>query len=219
MHLKMSGKWQSLCRGLNVLRVITCRVVSGRAIGRCIADIWNNAWLTVNNDFSHEWGDSSMNFTSNEVTREEPWKITSRVTKKSLFTVSNVLFYFLHAVLCSERTIPLKTIIDRSFCNWHQEQSFLTLHCGVTTVDLWCHANKHCDVIFVDCSCTCKLAHMRSSLVNINHEYQFSTPGFLGLACKNSWCTQFNFIKLVKIKINVTRRLGQISELDFEKEY
>ena len=27
----------------------------------------------------------------------------------------NVLFYFLHAVLCPEHTIPLKTIIDRRF--------------------------------------------------------------------------------------------------------
>ena len=27
----------------------------------------------------------------------------------------NVLFYFLHAILCPEHMIPLKAIIDRSF--------------------------------------------------------------------------------------------------------
>ena len=35
-------------------------------------------------------------------------------------------------------------------------------HCDVTTVDLWHYANTtycHSDFIFVDCSCTCKLAH------------------------------------------------------------
>ena len=39
-------------------------------------------------------------FTSDEVTSENYWHIASRVTQKSLFTVTNVLFYFLHAVLC-----------------------------------------------------------------------------------------------------------------------
>ena len=61
-------------------------------------------WITI---FGHEWGDLPMIFTSDEV--------SSRVTKKSLFTVTNVLFYFLHAILCPEHTIPLKAIIDRSF--------------------------------------------------------------------------------------------------------
>ena len=45
--------------------------------------------------------------------------------KKSLFTETNVSFYFLHAILCSEHTIPLKTIIDRSFCHRRQELYFL----------------------------------------------------------------------------------------------
>ena len=64
-------------------------------------DIKNNAWVTVNNDFlGHEWGDLPMIFTSDEVTSENHWQIASRVTQKSLFTVTNVLFYFLHAILC-----------------------------------------------------------------------------------------------------------------------
>ena len=57
-----------------------------------------------------------MIFTSDEVTSENHWQITSRVTKTALFTVTNVLFYFLHAILCPEHTI-LKAIIDRSFCH------------------------------------------------------------------------------------------------------
>ena len=62
--------------------------------------IWyikNNARVTVNNDFlGHEWGDLPMIF----VTSENHWQIESRVTQKSLFTATNVLFYFLHAILC-----------------------------------------------------------------------------------------------------------------------
>ena len=65
-----------------------------------------------------------MVFTSDEVTSENYWQIVSRVTQKSLFTVTNV-FYFLHAISCPEHTILLKTIIDRSFRNCRQGRSFL----------------------------------------------------------------------------------------------
>ena len=56
-----------------------------------------------------------MIFTRDEVTSENHWQIASRVTQKSFFTVTNVLFYFLHVILCFEQTISLQTIIDRSF--------------------------------------------------------------------------------------------------------
>ena len=36
--------------------------------------------------------------------------IGKRVTQKSLFTVTNVLFYFLHAIWCPQHTIPLKQL-------------------------------------------------------------------------------------------------------------
>ena len=49
-----------------------------------------------------------------EVTSENQWQLTSQVTKKSLFTVTNVLFYFLHAIYL-EHIVPLQTIVDRSF--------------------------------------------------------------------------------------------------------
>ena len=53
----------------------------------------------MNNDF---W------VTSDEFTSEDYLQIASLVTQKSLFTVTNVLFYLLHAIL-------LETIIDRQF--------------------------------------------------------------------------------------------------------
>ena len=139
-------------------------------------DIKNNAWVTVNNDFLsqvrrfgndfHEW-------------RSHEWKsFPNRLTndKKSFFTVTNVLFYFLHATLCHEHTNPLRTIIERSFRHCCQGRPFLTEHCDVTTIDLWRHGNVkywYCDVIFVYCHCTRKLAQRRSSLVNNSREYRY----------------------------------------------
>ena len=96
--------------------------------------------------------------------------------KKSLFTVTNVLFYFLHAILCHEHTNPLRTITERSFRHCCQGRPFLTEHCDVTTIDLWRHANAkywYCDVIFVYCHCTRNLAQRRSSLVNNSREYRY----------------------------------------------
>ena len=117
------------------------------------------------NDF-HEW-------------QRHEWKsLVNRLTgeKKSLFTVTNVLFYFLHAILCNEHTNPLRTIIERSFRHCCQGRPFLTEHCDVTTIDLWRHANAkywYCDVIFVYCHCTRKLAQRRSSLMNNSREYRY----------------------------------------------
>ena len=111
--------------------------------------------------------------------------------KKSLFTVTNALFYFLHAILYLEHTVTindtvlLQTLIDRSFRHCRYGRSFLTWHCDVITVDLWRHANVrhwHCDVIFIDCSCTRKLAQRRSSLVNNNREYRFLTTRYSRLS-------------------------------------
>ena len=57
--------------------------------------IKNSAWVTVNNDFlGHEWGDLPIIFTSDEVTSENHWQIASRVTQKSLVTVTNAFFFF-----------------------------------------------------------------------------------------------------------------------------
>ena len=63
---------------------------------------------------------------------------------------------------------------------------------------LWHHANQrkwHCDVIFVNCSCMCKLAQCWSSLVNSNHEYPFPTTWYwqlrmweIGVFCEFKPC-------------------------------
>ena len=56
-----------------------------------------------------------MIFTSDEVTSENQWQIASRVTQKSLFTVTNVLSYFLYVIWCPEHTIPLKQLSIADF--------------------------------------------------------------------------------------------------------
>ena len=49
-----------------------------------------------------------MIFTNDEVTSENHWHIALLVTQKSLFTVTNVLFYFLHANFCPWNTQSAK---------------------------------------------------------------------------------------------------------------
>ena len=148
-------------------------------------DIKNNAWVTVNNDFLSRVRRFDNDF--NEW-RSQEWKsLPNRLTsdKKSLFTVTNVLFYFLHAILCHEHTNPLKIIIERSFRHCCQGWHFLTQHCDVTTIDLWRHTNArnwYCDVILVDCHCTRKFAQRRSSLVNNNREYQYPATRYSRLS-------------------------------------
>ena len=41
--------------------------------------------------------------------------MSDEVTQKSLFTVTNALFYSLHAIWCPEHTIPLKQISIADF--------------------------------------------------------------------------------------------------------
>ena len=52
---------------------------------------------------------------SDEVTSENHWQIALQVTPKSLFTVTNVLFYFLHAIWCPEHAILLKQLSIADF--------------------------------------------------------------------------------------------------------
>ena len=180
----MPTRWRSKMFLLNThsrnlwvfLSIVTWRP-TGEFDIRCVKDIKNNVSVTVNNDFF---------VTSGAIRQWFSWKsLPNRLTsdKKSLFTVTNVLFYFLHAILCHEHTNPLKTTIERSFRHCCQGRPFLTEHCDVTTIDLWRHANAkywYCDVIFVYCHCTRKLAQGRSSLVNNSREYRY-------LATRYSW--------------------------------
>ena len=136
----------------------------------------DNAWVTVNGDFwslvrwfandFYEWRTifvvtrevlCQWFFTSDEVTSENHWQITSRVTKKSLLTVTNALFYSLHAF--SVWNTPFR----------HKQSSFAHFAFDakdglfwiniVTSSQLICDVMRtrstgHCDVTFVDCSCT-----------------------------------------------------------------
>ena len=109
--------------------------------------------------------------------RSHEWKsLVNRFTSdpRSVIHGNRYIISFLHAILFPKHTIPLKTIIHRWFrhCRWGRP--FLTKHCDVTTVYLWRHANArywYCDVIFVDCQCTRKLAQRWSSLVINRYVY------------------------------------------------
>ena len=120
----------------------------------------------MNNDFL-----SRVRRFGNEIIAE-----STQEWQKSLFTVTNVLFYFSHAILCDEHTNPLRTTIERSFRHCCKGRPFLTEYCDVITIDLWRHANAkywYYDVIFVDCHCTRKLTPRRSALVNNSREFRY----------------------------------------------
>ena len=138
------------------------------------ADIKNNAWVTVNNDF----------FVTSEAIRQ--W--FSRVTKSRVKIIAESPHEWQKIVIHGNECIILfltryfmswthkSAIIERSFRHCCQGRPFLTEHCDVTTIDLWRHANAkywYCDVIFVYCHCTRKLAQRRSSLVNNSREYRY----------------------------------------------
>ena len=76
----------------------------------------------MNNDFG---------FTS-EAICQYYWQIASRVTQKSLFTVTNVLFYFLHAILCPWTHNSTKN-------NYQLLISPLSLRIAISDLALWCH--------------------------------------------------------------------------------
>ena len=137
-------------------------------------EIKNNAWVTVNNDF----------FVTSEAIRQ--W--FSRVTKSRVKIIAESPHEWQKIVIHGNECIILfltryfmswthkSAIIERSFRHCCQGRPFLTEHCDVTTIDLWRHANAkywYCDVIFVYCHCTRKLAQRRSSLVNNSREYRY----------------------------------------------
>ena len=80
-----------------------------------------------------------MIVTRDEVTSENHWQIASRVTQKSLFTVTNVLFYFLHAIWYREHSIPPKqlsiadfAVVDMDSLFWFSIVTSPPLICDVT---------------------------------------------------------------------------------------
>ena len=78
--------------------------------------------------------------------------------------------------------LPISTLSLRTVFYWFGIVTSLQLICDVTQtlvagID---------DVIFVDCSCTRKLAQRRSSLVNNNREYRFLTTRYSRLSVRNA---------------------------------
>ena len=132
--------------------------------------IKNNAWVTVNNDFFvtseaiRQWFSSRV-----KIIAESPHEWQKIVIHGNECIILFLTCYFMSWTHKS-------AIIERSFRHCCQGRPFLTEHCDVTTIDLWRHANAkywYCDVIFVYCHCTRKLAQRRSSLVNNSREYRY----------------------------------------------
>ena len=114
----------------------------------------------------HEWWSHEWKSLANRITSDP----------KIVIRGNECIILFLTRYLMSWTHHSAQTIIERWFHHCRQGHSFLIKYCDVTTVDLWRHANIghwHCDVIFCDCSCTRKLAQMRSSPVNNSREYRY----------------------------------------------
>ena len=110
-------------------------------------------WIAI---FCHEWGDSAMIFTIDEVTSENHCRITSRVTKIIIQDEECIILFLTRYIMPWTHISPKLssnayfTIVAKGSLFW------LSI---VTSLQLICDARYwHCDVIFVDCHCTCKLA-------------------------------------------------------------
>ena len=128
----------------------------------------------MNNDFfRHEWGEWAIIFTSDESHHELPQNRYSRW--RMYYTISYTLFYFLNAQV-RYKQLSIADCRQKLFSDlvlWrHHSWSGSSRQRGV-----W-----HCDLIFVDCFFTCKLAQRRSSLENC---IDFPPTDIHGLACKN----------------------------------
>ena len=104
------------------------------------------------------------------------------MTKNSLFTVTNALFYFLHAILCPEHTIPQKTIsiahfaiVARDDLFWLSIVTSPGLICGVTRPRGTGTVASYSSIVLAR-------ANWRKGITTVNID--FSPPGIHGLACK-----------------------------------
>ena len=87
-------------------------------------------WITI---LGHSSGILPIIFKSDEVMSENYWQIASRVTQKSLFTVTDVLFYFLHTILRPwMHKIVDFAIVARDGLFWFSIVTSLQLFCDIT---------------------------------------------------------------------------------------
>ena len=148
----------------------------------------NNAWVTINNDIG--------------VTSEAICQSFSRVTKSRLkiigkshhewpqnhySTVTNVLFYFLHAIWCPEHTISLKQLSTTDFCIVAKNSLFWLsivmssqLICDVTRMLYTGIVTSYSLTVLACANWRKGHLHKWKTAVNID----FSPPGIYGLVCK-----------------------------------
>ena len=133
---------------------------------------WLIPWITFFGSLVRKFAYNFHEWWSHE------WKLLANRfpgDQKSLFTVTIVLLYFLHASLCAEHPITLKTIIDRWFHNCRSGWTFwfriVTSPCLIYDVTrTWGTGIVTYCGIYIDCSCMSKLAQSRFSQVNNNRE-------------------------------------------------
>ena len=130
-----------------------------------------------------------MIFTSDEVTSENDWQITSRVTKKSLFTVTNVLFYFLHAICILNTSFRYKqssiahfAIVARDGLFWLNIVTSSQLICDVTRTRGTGIVTSYSSIVLARANWHKGDLHQWITTVNID----ISPPGIHGLACHKS---------------------------------
>ena len=93
----------------------------------------NNVWLTVVKVFIHSWSDLLMIFTRDCVTRESLWPIAALNTKKWLFTINRILFYFWlkRLYLLCIKHCDMGFVFSKLFYinQWVKFQSLRNFHC------------------------------------------------------------------------------------------
>ena len=148
---------------------------------RChLQDITNNAWVAVNNYFGsrvrrfaddfHEWRSHEWNHR----------QIASRVTQRSLFTVTNILFYFLHAILCPRTHFYYKPSSIAHFATvakdglfWLRIVTSSQLICDVTRTRNTSIVTSYSAIVLARANWHKSDLHWWITIVNID----FSSPG------------------------------------------
>ena len=141
---------------------------------------WSQA-QTISNSFMTNW-------------YTEAWKksLANHIAgdQKLLFMVKNVLFYFLHAILCPEHTNLLKkqslithfAIVAKDGLFWLNVVTSPRLTCDVTRTRSTCIVTSHSSFVLVRANWRKGDLHWWITTVNID----FSTPGIHVLACKKT---------------------------------
>ena len=130
-----------------------------------------------------------MIFTSDEVTIENHWQIASRVTQKSLSTVTNVLFYFLHAIYVLNTKFRQKqlsitdfAIVAKDGLFWLNIVTSPQLICDVTRTWGTGIVTSYSSIVLARANWHKGELHLWKTTVNID----FSSPSIHGLVCKKS---------------------------------